>query len=67
MIHSFSLPAAVASSLSGAGQSGPKALAIALAGGLGAVGAGVGIGMVFRAVIDSVAGRLAFVLLAVDQ
>jgi F-type H+-transporting ATPase subunit c len=50
MIHIFTL-AAAASSLTNAGL---KSLAIALGGGLGAVGAGVGIGMIFRAVIDSV-------------
>ena len=53
MIHLFNL-AAAASPLTTAGQSGLRSLAIALGGGLGAVGAGVGIGMIFRAVIDSV-------------
>ena len=43
-----------AASLTNAGQSGLRSLAIALGGGLGAIGAGVGIGMIFRAVIDSV-------------
>jgi F-type H+-transporting ATPase subunit c len=43
-----------ATSLTSAGQAGLKSLAIALAGGLGAVGAGVGIGMIFKAVIESV-------------
>jgi F-type H+-transporting ATPase subunit c len=54
MIHALNLAAATASSLTTAGQSGLRSLAIALGGGLGAVGAGVGIGMIFRAVIDSV-------------
>ena len=54
MIHIFNLTFAAASSLTNAGQSGLKSLAIALGGGLGAVGAGVGIGMIFKAVIDSV-------------
>jgi F-type H+-transporting ATPase subunit c len=54
MIHIFTFAAAAASSLTNAGQSGLKSLAIALGGGLGAVGAGVGVGMIFRAVIESV-------------
>ena len=54
MIHIFTLTFAAASSLTNAGQSGLKSLAIALGGGLGAVGAGVGIGMIFKAVIESV-------------
>jgi F-type H+-transporting ATPase subunit c len=45
--------AAAASSLIGAGQSGLRSLAIALGGGLGAVGAGVGIGLIFKGVIES--------------
>jgi F-type H+-transporting ATPase subunit c len=48
------LAATAPSSLTTAGQAGLRSLAIALGGGLGAVGAGVGIGMIFRAVIDSV-------------
>lgn len=52
MIHMF--VSAAAASLTNAGQSGLRSLAIALGGGLGAIGAGVGIGMIFRAVIDSV-------------
>jgi F-type H+-transporting ATPase subunit c len=55
MIDAFTFAATAASSLSAAGQSGLKSLAIALGGGLGAVGAGIGIGMIFKAVIDSVA------------
>lgn len=54
MIHIFTFAATAASSLTNAGQSGLKSLAIALGGGLGAVGAGVGIGMIFKGVIDSV-------------
>ena len=54
MTHIFTLTFAAASSLTNAGKSGLKSLAIALGGGLGAVGAGVGIGMIFKAVIDSV-------------
>jgi F-type H+-transporting ATPase subunit c len=51
MTHMVTLASAATSSLTDAGL---KSLAIALGGGLGAVGAGVGIGMIFRAVIDSV-------------
>ena len=51
--HILTLGAAT-SSLTNAGQAGLKSLAIALGGGLGAVGAGVGIGMIFKQVIDSV-------------
>jgi F-type H+-transporting ATPase subunit c len=54
MIHILTSAAAAASPLTNAGQSGLKSLAIALGGGLGAVGAGVGIGMIFKAVIESV-------------
>ncbi len=43
-----------AASLTTQAQAGLRSVAIALGGGLGAIGAGVGIGMVFRAVIDSV-------------
>ncbi len=53
MSHSINLAAATGP-LTNAGQSGLRSLAIALGGGLGAVGAGVGIGMIFKAVIDSV-------------
>ena len=42
-----------ATSLTDAAQSGLRALAIGLAGGLGAVGAGVGIGLVFRGVLEA--------------
>jgi F-type H+-transporting ATPase subunit c len=45
----------VATSLTDAAQSGLRALAIGLAGGLGAVGAGVGIGLVFKGVLEGVA------------
>ena len=54
MIHVFTLAATAASSLTNAGQSGLRSLAIALGGGLGAVGAGVGIGLIFKGVIESV-------------
>ncbi len=43
-----------ATSLTDAAQSGLRALAIGLAGGLGAVGAGVGIGLVFKGVLEGV-------------
>ena len=52
-IHIISLGAAAASSLTSAGQAGLRSLAIALGGGLGAVGAGVGIGLIFAKVIES--------------
>jgi F-type H+-transporting ATPase subunit c len=51
--HILTLTAA-ASTLTGAGQSGLRSLAIGIAGGLGAVGAGVGIGLIFKGVIESV-------------
>jgi F-type H+-transporting ATPase subunit c len=54
MIPILHLGVMAASSLTSAGQAGLRSLAIALGGGLGAVGAGVGIGMIFRAVIESV-------------
>lgn len=57
MTHISSLAVAAASSRTNAGQSGLKSLAIALGGGLGAVGAGVGIRMIFKAVIDSVTSQ----------
>lgn len=53
-MHLVTLGAASASSLTSAGQAGLRSLAIALGGGLGAVGAGVGIGLIFKAVIESV-------------
>jgi F-type H+-transporting ATPase subunit c len=53
MTHIFNLVAA-ASSLTNAGQAGLRSVAIALGGGLGAVGAGVGIGMIFSKVIESI-------------
>jgi len=46
--------AIAAASLTDAGQSGLRSLAIGLAGGLGAIGAGVGIGIIFGRVIESV-------------
>jgi F-type H+-transporting ATPase subunit c len=54
LTHTITLGATSASSLVDAGQSGLRSLAIALGGGLGAVGAGVGIGMIFSKVIESV-------------
>ena len=53
MNHILHIGATTASSLTNAGQSGLRSLAIALGGGLGAVGAGVGIGTIFKAVIES--------------
>jgi F-type H+-transporting ATPase subunit c len=53
MSHPVNLAAETAP-LTNAGQSGLRSLAIGLGGGLGSVGAGVGIGMIFKAVIDSV-------------
>jgi F-type H+-transporting ATPase subunit c len=41
-------------SLTNAGQSGLRSLAIGVAGGLGAIGAGVGIGLIFAKSIESV-------------
>jgi F-type H+-transporting ATPase subunit c len=41
-------------SLTDAGQAGFRSLAIGLAGGLGAIGAGVGIGLVFKGVLEGV-------------
>jgi F-type H+-transporting ATPase subunit c len=41
-------------SLTDAGQAGLRSLAIGLAGGLGAIGAGVGIGLVFKGVLEGV-------------
>lgn len=52
--HILTLGAASASTLTTAGQSGLRSLAIAIGGGLGAIGAGVGIGMIFSKVIESV-------------
>jgi F-type H+-transporting ATPase subunit c len=52
--HLTTLGAASATSLTSAGQAGLRSLAIALGGGLGAVGAGTGIGLIFSKVIESV-------------
>jgi F-type H+-transporting ATPase subunit c len=52
--HILTFGAASASTLTAAGQSGLRSLAIAIGGGLGAIGAGVGIGMIFSKVIESV-------------
>jgi F-type H+-transporting ATPase subunit c len=54
LTHIVTLGATSSTALTNAAQSGLRSVAIALAGGLGAVGAGVGIGMIFRQVIDSV-------------
>ena len=51
--HILTIGAASAPTLTNAAQSGLRSLAIALAGGLGAIGAGVGIGMIFAKVIES--------------
>ena len=51
--HLSQLAAAV--SLTNAGNTGLKALAIGLGGGLGALGAGIGIGTIFKGVLESVA------------
>ena len=45
---------AAAAALTDAGQSGLRSLAIGVAGGMGAIGAGVGIGMVFSKAMESV-------------
>ena len=42
-------------SLTDAGQAGLRSLAIGLAGGLGAIGAGVGIGQIFAKSMESIA------------
>ena len=54
LTHIITFGAASASSLTNAGQSGLRSLAIALGGGLGAIGAGGGIGMIFSKVIESI-------------
>jgi F-type H+-transporting ATPase subunit c len=52
--HIITFGAAATSALPTAGQSGLRSLASALGGGLGAVGAGVGIGLIFKGVIESI-------------
>jgi F-type H+-transporting ATPase subunit c len=52
--HILAIGASTASALTSNGQSGLRSVAIALGGGLGAIGAGVGIGMIFSKVIESV-------------
>jgi F-type H+-transporting ATPase subunit c len=52
--HIFTLAAAATAPLTDAGQSGLRSLAIGLAGGLGAIGAGIGIGLIFGRVIEAV-------------
>jgi F-type H+-transporting ATPase subunit c len=54
MMHLVSLAAVAAAPLAGNAQSGLRSVAIALGGGLGAIGAGVGIGMIFSTVIESI-------------
>jgi F-type H+-transporting ATPase subunit c len=54
LTHIVTLGATSSTALTNAAQSGLRSIAIALGGGLGAVGAGVGIGMIFKQVIDSV-------------
>ena len=54
MLNHFLSLAAVTSSLANAGQSGLRSLAIGIAGGMGAIGAGIGIGLIFKGVIESV-------------
>jgi F-type H+-transporting ATPase subunit c len=49
--HIFTIGAAA---LTSNAQSGLRSLAIGLGGGLGAIGAGIGIGMIFSKVIESV-------------
>lgn len=50
--HILTLTGAV-SALTTAGQSGLRSLAIGIAGGLGAIGAGIGIGLIFKGVLES--------------
>lgn len=52
--HLIATGAASATTLTNAGQSGLRSLAIALGGGLGAIGAGIGIGLVFHKTIESI-------------
>jgi F-type H+-transporting ATPase subunit c len=52
--HIVAIGAATASTLTDNAQSGLRSVAIGLGGGLGAIGAGVGIGMIFSKVIESV-------------
>ena len=51
MLFHFLTTAAM--SLTDAGQSGLRSLAIGVAGGMGAIGAGVGIGLIFAKAIES--------------
>jgi F-type H+-transporting ATPase subunit c len=52
--HILTIGASTASGLTSNAQSGLRSVAIGLGGGLGAIGAGVGIGMIFSKVIESV-------------
>ena len=54
LTHVITAGAASTTALTNAAQSGLRSLAIALGGGLGAVGAGIGIGMIFSKVLESV-------------
>ena len=53
LTHVLTLGATTAN-LGNAGQAGLRSLAIGIGGGLGAIGAGIGIGMIFSKVIESV-------------
>jgi F-type H+-transporting ATPase subunit c len=52
--HILAIGASTTSALTSNAQSGLRSVAIGLGGGLGAIGAGVGIGMIFSKVIESV-------------
>jgi F-type H+-transporting ATPase subunit c len=54
LAHLLTFAATAVSPLTDAGQSGLRSLAIGLCGGLGAIGAGVGIGLIFGKVIEAV-------------
>ena len=54
LTHILTTGAASTTALTNAAQAGLRSLAIALGGGLGAVGAGIGIGMIFSKVLESV-------------
>ena len=57
LTHIVAVGPAASTTLTNAGQSDLLSLAIALGGGLGAVGSGLGIGMIFWQVIDSIRHR----------
>jgi F-type H+-transporting ATPase subunit c len=54
LTHILTFGATSSPGLTGAAQSGLRSLAIGLGGGLGAIGTGVGIGMIFSKAIESV-------------